>query len=673
MYLFRLFAATYFLKRYVSCLLSCCFVLHVYAHPKTMGNERYPIDTLNQQIDQELAQQTPEQQLDFLLSSIKKLQYKAPKKAIAYAEKGIKLAKEKDETLCEAQSRFWKAYIGLEEVVYANELELLQAHAEIAADIFKNQEATTWLIRTYELLATILYFQNKRNKENTTNKENEAKNYIQQALDLYEKKVTNNAVDSSVYALILCTQAALNYAPSSVGIALKKWEKAEQIFIQIKDTIGIARVNLNKGLFAKDGKNNQYFQQTINHYKAYQAHYPLKRAYLRYGTFCIKKYYNTKVDEWWHQGIHYLHQAKDLLGAENICDALNRLGHAHATYAQIDSAAYYFQEAIYRSKKEKNAHCLAAYMDLKMEICELKGNCTAYNQDMSTAYISILNDRNKVVKESVEEKESYIQKLRDEAAKQGRNLMMAIAAIVVMFLCFIFYLVYQRQHVRNLKSENEAQEARIQALGARMNPHFISNTLNAIDSMIYTDKKAAASNYLVQFAKLSRLVLANSESTLIPLDKEIKMLNYYITLEAMRFEEKLHFEFEVDESLDTESIHLPPMLIQPFIENAVLHGIQPKASKGTVNIHFKNKTAEQWQCCINDDGIGRLASKALQAQSSIKRKSYSMAISQDRIQLINTIKGASLVVEDLYDKEGNACGTNIIINLPKKLQPNGKN
>ncbi len=173
-----------------------------------------------------------------------------------------------------------------------------------------------------------------------------------------------------------------------------------------------------------------------------------------------------------------------------------------------------------------------------------------------------------------------------------------------------------------------------------------------------------ATEYLAKFAKLMRMVLRNSQEELILLSDEIEVAKMYLELEKIRFNDKFDFSFSLDKTLHGQEIYIPPLLMQPYLENAVWHGILHNTIKGKLDINI-HKEGETLSIEIVDNGVGRKASEALKKKQS-KKKSYGMNITKSRLQLVNIVHNisASTYTVDLYDEDNQPIGTKIIINIP---------
>lgn len=252
--------------------------------------------------------------------------------------------------------------------------------------------------------------------------------------------------------------------------------------------------------------------------------------------------------------------------------------------------------------------------------------------------------------------------------------MYGIAGGLVLLLSIAFFLY----RIRQLKQENQLktgftkriQQMEMRALRAQMNPHFIFNCLNSINRYIVKSDHKTASNFLTKFARLIRLILDNSASENITLDKEIQTLQLYIEMELLRFDKVFDCSIEVDEEIRPESISIPSMLLQPYVENAIWHGLLHRENgRGNLWIRFRQPSEDLLIAEIEDNGIGREKAKELRSKEAIKKKSYGMQISKDRIFLINELynTNANVQVKDLTDDQGAARGTKVTVEIRGKV------
>ncbi len=256
-----------------------------------------------------------------------------------------------------------------------------------------------------------------------------------------------------------------------------------------------------------------------------------------------------------------------------------------------------------------------------------------------------------------------------------------ISAIIV--LAATFYLLVrwwlhrefrlQLEHAQKEKQISElnqkATELQMQALRAQMNPHFIFNSLNSINRFILQNNKAQASEYLTKFSRLVRLILQNSQVALIPLASELEALKLYLELESVRFDHHFEYNLKVDDELETDILKVPPLIIQPYAENAIWHGLMHKEEKGHLEIKIFQRDDDVLYCKITDDGIGRKKAAELKSKSPSTHKSMGMQITADRISILQQKKqfDTTINITDLVLPDGSAGGTEVILKIPVML------
>jgi ligand-binding sensor domain-containing protein len=245
---------------------------------------------------------------------------------------------------------------------------------------------------------------------------------------------------------------------------------------------------------------------------------------------------------------------------------------------------------------------------------------------------------------------------------QTQWFILLVFTVIIIGIIYIYrYLLHQHkieeQYKRRLK------EAEMQALRSQMNPHFMFNTLNSINSFIIEHKTDEASEYLTTFSRLMRDILDNSKHTGIPLHKELQTLKLYLSLEATRLEHSFDYRIRVDKNVSQETLKVPPLILQPFAENAIWHGLRNKEGKGLLEIIISQEDEHTLHIIIKDNGIGRKAAASFMV-SQFKHKSYGVDITSSRLKLLSS--ESSIVIEDLYDKDENPGGTAVHIYLNLK-------
>jgi len=197
-----------------------------------------------------------------------------------------------------------------------------------------------------------------------------------------------------------------------------------------------------------------------------------------------------------------------------------------------------------------------------------------------------------------------------------------------------------------------------------MNPHFIFNCLSSINRIILKNESQTASDYLTRFSRLIRMVLINSQKSMITLEDELHMLRLYLDMERLRFKDSFDYSIIFTNTIDEGSVFIPPLLLQPFCENAIWHGLMQKDSHGhlTLELSVREKVL---QCVIEDDGIGREAAETLKSKSAEKQKSMGLQITAQRLALLSQSKHVESFysIEDTRDEKNNISGTRVTLKI----------
>ncbi|WP_308991386.1 histidine kinase [Mariniflexile litorale] len=247
-----------------------------------------------------------------------------------------------------------------------------------------------------------------------------------------------------------------------------------------------------------------------------------------------------------------------------------------------------------------------------------------------------------------------------EQAKSQKFIIYALIGGVVLLLIagfLMFKYIKQQRLANNLLA--------LKSLRSQMNPHFIFNALNSVNSFIASNDERAANKYLTDFSLLMRAVLENSEEDFIPLEKEIELLELYTKLEHFRFKDKFDYNITIDENININDFVIPPMLLQPYIENAVWHGLRYKKIKGFLEIVISQINPDEIKITISDDGIGRQKSKALKTENQKKQNSKGMGNINKRVSILNAMyKDKVDVFIDNFQEEEDT-GTKVVVTLRK--------
>lgn len=250
-------------------------------------------------------------------------------------------------------------------------------------------------------------------------------------------------------------------------------------------------------------------------------------------------------------------------------------------------------------------------------------------------------------------------------------LIVAILLILIIAIIYINRINTLRNkadsEIEKFKLEKALQLNVLSSIRSQMNPHFLFNALNTIQSYIYLNDKKQAISYLGKFSVLTRKILDESNRETISLSEEIETLDLYLQLEKMRFENILNYKIQTEHIDYTEQIKIPPMLIQPYVENAVKHGLMHKPNNRQLSITFSYDVKEHNICVIIDDnGIGRKRSFEINSKRNAAHKSFSTKANKTRLDILNSHRKdpISVSITDKTDAYGNPTGTTVQINIP---------
>ncbi len=274
----------------------------------------------------------------------------------------------------------------------------------------------------------------------------------------------------------------------------------------------------------------------------------------------------------------------------------------------------------------------------------------------------IKSDSTLIDKKLFEETDLKIKQLEKEKALQEEllsrkntfNYFLILVLVVLVILTLIIIRYSFAIRLRNKKIS-------LQSLRREMNPHFIFNSLNSVNQFIAQNKEIEANKYLTSYSSLMRNMMESSSKDFIPFQKEIEQLQKYLELEHLRFSDQFDFKISIDESIDTDSVLVPNMLIQPHLENAIWHGLRYKETKGLLILSIKNKTP-YIEITIEDDGIGIEKSKALKTQNQRVHESIGVKNMNERVTLLNDLYKLSISCA-IYNKP-NHLGTTVVLQIP---------
>lgn len=329
-------------------------------------------------------------------------------------------------------------------------------------------------------------------------------------------------------------------------------------------------------------------------------------------------------------------------------DATRKLSETYAAVGDYDKALESYQD--YVSLVDQT------YIKKEQEIAQAKrfAKKIAENQNRIASL-----EKDKALKNSRIDLAAKDQQLSEE---QNRNQLIVIYGLIAGMLTLFAAVYFLFRSNRQQKMTNNLLA--LKSMRSQMNPHFIFNALNSVNSFIAVNDERNANRYLSEFSVLMRSVLENSDEDFIPLSKEIELLELYVKLEHNRFKDKFDYSVEVDKAIDLEQFSIPPMLLQPYIENAIWHGLRYKKEKGMLTIEIAPKGTDAIMITIQDDGVGRKRSMELKTKNQLKQKSKGMSTIQNRITILNDMyqDRISVNVSDVFT---NGEGTKVELLLRK--------
>ena len=491
-----------------------------------------------------------------------------------------------------------------------------------------------------------------------------------------------------------------NFVLNAIGTVLKnagRYNEAIQVYQKVLVTDSAnSDVLMNLGnVYAATGEHEKTlknYRKALHIDRNAEAHWAVA-----YDLEAIGEHFN-KIQK--HDSALLYHQ-QALTIRQRLADKREKaisLGHLGLTYAylgQANSAEVLLLEAL-NIAKEIKSQSLKRDTYEKLALLYEKNNDLPRSYDYFKRYTtlkdSLLNEASmKQINElktrfETSKKDQQIELLSKEnevSLKEQQRLsavknfvLMAIVLLSVLGGLFVYLLLQRIKNQKLLTAKNneinealfknQLSELKMKALQAQINPHFIFNCLNAINQMIVDGENDNASLYLSKFSRLIRLILENSESTEVSLKDEITLLEAYVQLEELRFHGNIAYQLDTQQDLDPENTYLPFMVLQPFVENAIWHGLRPKGpnSKGRIDISIKQNDG-LLVCQIEDNGIGRDKSLELQNKDIWKTKSMGLKITEDRLRLLNReLKQQLIHITDLKDSVGNALGTRVEVSIP---------
>lgn len=623
------------------------------------------------------------QRIDSLLEWTDMLKDIEEEEALKYANEAYRLSVDKGYSLLQGVAMYYRALLKSKGKIVGEEIEYALGDATISQELIEKYSNEYWKVQIYGLKGALYYLSRR---EDSTYIDS-AISYNQLALDNLDKIVLSEKEITYLDAQLLNDKAliyqkidslqsvtyfnkSLKAAEASQNKPLLSsiWSDLGLIHLYNKNYLEADSSFIRSLAYAIDANDKKYI---IN---SYQALADLKGI----------QFYNTGNEQFFTESMSYLKKCLDLRQKDNLFYTYELMSYNFSDkffyqngippkkYAiEADSAIYYYYLAMKEAQREGALNAMKTMVNNITKLCRHKDKLTGqnckkllgdknYNEFLNENYAQLVTQKREELKQ-VNNRIRTFEKQEIEAAndrRERRNWLISGFALALAII--IFLLVLQQSQKKRFK-------AQMQALRAQINPHFLSNSLNAIENLVNRNERDAASKYLIHFSRLSRKILTSSRNATTTLKDELQTLKHFLALEQLRFQDKLTYDISMAKGIEGNKIEVPALILQPYLENAIWHGIKPKPTSGHVSVYVERQE-KLLVCTIEDDGIGREKAAELKAKSVLlsKQKSHGMQITEERLKRTGKMKRARVEIIDLKDTQGEATGTRVIVRLPFK-------
>ncbi|MBN4072441.1 tetratricopeptide repeat protein [Crocinitomix catalasitica] len=465
-----------------------------------------------------------------------------------------------------------------------------------------------------------------------------------EALIYYAKslEIKKDLNDKSGEARAYSTIGMIYRAMKNDSIAMTYYSKALTIHEEMADDYGVANLTSNIGSVYADQKDNtsalSCFMKSLKTYEQIGDKLRTAQTLINIGQCYVSLNEYKKGEKYLKKGQSKATEIGSNVLLKHSCQVLADM---YEKLGDFERAYQYHQ--LYTQYKDSLLNESTSKEIGKME--------AQYQYDKATALQELEQEKKDIV--AIEKSKVQTLKLSQ------RNYLIAALIGLLLLLGIIAWLILRGIKLRNFRRIHDLEQ---KALRAQMNPHFTFNTMNSIQHYITANDRKSAQKYISKFARLVRQILENSEHNYITINEEVSTLELYLELESLRFENGFDYKIILDHEIDPGFDRIPPMLLQPYIENAIWHGLMHKENNCEVSINM-SREEELIKCTIEDNGVGRKKAGELSKNSSGHR-SMGMDITTERLDILNAKKTHYIEITDLEDGEGAAQGTRIEIMIP---------
>jgi len=506
------------------------------------------------------------------------------------------------------------------------------------------------------------------------------KNYLL-ALKIYEQVGNSKKGIANVYM----NTGSIYLYQGNYAEALKNYFQSVKMMEQIGNKRGMALDYSNIGIVYSLQKNNELALK--NYRLALQLNEEIgniEQIAANYNNIGLIYYDEANYSEALKNYFMSLKTSEGNGNKQNMANVYNSIGNTYIKQKKFNEAKKYLNDCLLLSKEIGSKNILGECYRSLATLAEAAGDYKSayqYHQLFSDIKDSLLNESNSQqiaemkTKYETEKKDKDIELLNkdkeiqlEKIGKQKATIRYFIggSAVFIIFSFLSFRLYNQK---RKAKFMQQVAETKMKALRAQMNPHFIFNSLNSVYRYMQVNDFKSAGEYLISFSKLIRLILENSLYNEIPLSDELKALELFLSLESTRLNKKFVYEIHVAGDIDQENTLIPPLLLEPFIENSIWHGFKEKEGQGKITLSISKQDGKM-KCIIEDNGVGR--KKSSQTPPDVNggvKTSVGMKLTEERISTMNqAINSKSQVtITDLFDEMKHPAGVRVELLLPLQL------
>lgn len=462
--------------------------------------------------------------------------------------------------------------------------------------------------------------------------------------------------DDRQMALALSNIASVQLDRRQFDDAIKNADKAISLLSDLNDYNGLGETHNILGMvYQKQGNFNtasMNYNQALVYFESTNNKEKIAGVYHNVGTI-------FKEQGKYNNALNYLNRSieiRDLYGAKN------QIYHTYRVIADVYKDIHNTEKSLEYMELYLNYIDSNTTLQAATKIAELSESYRAEQRER------LITQQADSLKRQIQERTLTSTQLENSQLRNNFQMYIIVAFLIIMVLAGV--VIFYRWNQTKIKQQQHDAEMSQKLLRLQMNPHFVFNAMSVIQSYIFDNDTVNSSKFLVSFSRLMRLILENSPKEIIPIDTEIEILQKYLEIQKLRFQDRFNFKINAEERLFDECVVLPPMITQPFIENSIEHGQLHTIEGGYIHVTF-TKGKGVLNITIEDNGIGRERSKA--TKKSNAHKSMAMDITRQRIDTLNKKykSEGSLLVEDL-NKELQT-GTKVLISLPYTVEANPTN